>query len=562
MTGFDYALLLLYLVGIFVISVVSSGRIKNQDDMFSAGGNAPWWASGLSAFMTMFSAGTFVVWGGIAYKYGLVAIIINSCYGIAALLVGYFVAGKWNKLGIATPAAYLQLRFGKIGINLYTWTMMLKEIISVAIAVYSLAVILIALIPLEEGNPLRDGLTGNLSLNYAILIFGSIVVLYTIIGGLWAVLMTDVLQFIVLILVVFMVCILMINGIDDFGRLVENLPENFFSPTAAEYGWIFLCGWVTISFFAIGAEWAFIQRYISVKSPSEARKSAYLFGVMYLVTPILWMLPPMLYRGMSPTANPEQAYIMASQSVLPVGIMGLMFAAMFSATASMVSSQLNVFAGVLTNDFYKAYIRPEASSNRLVLIGRLLTGILGCSLIAVAIYVPSMGGAEQLIISLNSLIVVPLLAPALWGLFSKRIGINDMLTVALTSFVVGLILRFGYSLTGGNVDVLIGVVLPILMLAVIQKLKPDRIDKGWENVKNHAKSQLSKNTEIITNDSVDTFPQKVVMISLIVCACSLFVLLFLTDSGQVIIGVFGICLILIALGIHIKIKKLSSEIII
>ena len=558
MSSFDYALLALYILGIFIISIVSSRRIKNQEDMFSAGGQAPWWASGLSAFMTMFSAGTFVVWGGIAYRYGLVAIIINMCFGVAALLGGYFVAGKWNALGISTPAAYLQLRFGKIGLNLYTWTMMLKEIMAVAIAVYSLAIILVALIPLDEGNILRDGLTGNLSLNYAILIFGAIVILYTMIGGLWAVLMTDVLQFIVLTLVVFMVSVLMVNGIDDYEVLLNNLPEGFFSPTASEYGWLFLFGWVSIAFFAVGAEWAFVQRYIAVKSPAEAKKTAYLFGGMYLFTPILWMLPPMLYRGINPSINPEQAYILASQSVLPVGILGLMFAAMFSATASMVSSQLNVFAGVLTNDFYKALLRPNASSGHLVKIGRIFTGTLGLALIGVALYVPNMGGAEKIIISMNSLVVVPLLAPALWGLFSPQIGIKDMLIVAFTSFSVGLILRFGFSISGGDVDVIIGVILPICMLFLIQKLKGNTTDIGWKKIEDNRTLKIMKTPEV-PDTTVDTFPQKVVMISLLVCALSLFALFFLTESGRTIIATFGICLLLIAMGIRVQIKKMTSK---
>jgi len=77
--------------------------------MFAAGGQSPWWTSGLSAFMTMFSANTFVVWGGIAYKMGLVAVIINLMYGVAALLVGYFVAGRWKNLGIETPAQFIHL---------------------------------------------------------------------------------------------------------------------------------------------------------------------------------------------------------------------------------------------------------------------------------------------------------------------------------------------------------------------------------------------------------------------------------------------------------------------
>ena len=87
MTSPDYITLALYIAGIFVISTLSARRTKSQKEMFSAGRSSPWWASGLSGFMTMFSAGTFVVWGGIAYEWGFVAVAINPCYGLAALLV-------------------------------------------------------------------------------------------------------------------------------------------------------------------------------------------------------------------------------------------------------------------------------------------------------------------------------------------------------------------------------------------------------------------------------------------------------------------------------------------
>jgi Na+/proline symporter len=109
----------------------------------------------------------------------------------------------------------------------------------------------------------------------------------------------------------------------------------------------------------IGADWAFAQRFLCVPSKKDARKSAYLFGILYLVSPLLWLLPPMIYRVVDPTADPEQAYILSCMSVLPVGMLGLMVAAMFSATASMVSSQLNVFSGVLTHDLYRPLMRRD-----------------------------------------------------------------------------------------------------------------------------------------------------------------------------------------------------------
>ena len=74
----DYFTLVLYMLGIAAISVAAARRTSSQSEMFAAGGHSPWWASGLSGFMTMFSANTFVVWGGIAYELGFVAVMINT----------------------------------------------------------------------------------------------------------------------------------------------------------------------------------------------------------------------------------------------------------------------------------------------------------------------------------------------------------------------------------------------------------------------------------------------------------------------------------------------------
>ena len=359
----DAFTLVLYVAGLFIISTLASKRNTNQKEMFSANRSSPWWASGLSGFMTVFSANTFVVWGGIAYQLGMVAVAINLTYGVAAMLIGYFIAGHWNKMGVDTPAEYVTLRFGKAGLHFFTWTVLLKRILGVAGSLYALAILLTAVN--ADGSAIIP-----LSLNTAIILFGIIVILYTMQGGLWAVLMTDVLQFIVLTVVVFVASILMIADLGSFASFKDNTPDGFLNLTNGDYTWFFLLGWTTINFFTFGAEWAFVQRHIAVKSPKDARKSTYLFGVMYLVTPLFWMLPPLLYRAQVQGANKEAAYILATQSVLPAGLLGLMVAALFSATASMVSSQLNVFAGVLTNDFYRPILNPKANDKKLVAVGR------------------------------------------------------------------------------------------------------------------------------------------------------------------------------------------------
>lgn len=549
MTTPDYITLVFYLVGLAVISVIAARRTTSQSEMFAAGRNSPWWASGLSGFMTMFSANTFVVWGGIAYELGIVAVLINTCYGIAALLVGYFVAGYWNKLGVATPAEFMQLRFGSGGLHFFTWTILLKRILGVGASLYALGILLTAIMSFD--------------LTLAIVLFGAIVIVYTMMGGLWAVLMTDVLQFIVLTVVVFLTAALMLQGFEGWDGFVAAVPETFLQPVAGNYGWFFLLGWTIIHFFIIGAEWAFVQRFIAVKDPKSARKSAYLFGVMYLVTPLFWLLPPLLYRGQVAGANKEQAYMLAAQSVLPPGIMGLMVAALFSATASMVSSQLNVFAGVLTNDFYRAVLNPKASERRLVIVGRIFTILLGALLIAMALLVPKMGGAEKLIVSINSLLVVPLFAPTLWGLFSKRIGIREMVIVALTSFGIGLTLRFGIAqnpmITSDhflgsfarylaentkNVEVLVGVILPILMLFVFEFLKKET-DAGAARV-----SQWVEENHIAELEGeatgFDAFPARIVMWSLVAMGLWMVALGVFGEQGREVIISFALFLLLLA----------------
>ena len=555
----DYITLLLYITGIFVISTVSARRTKSQSDMFAAGRRSPWWASGLSGFMTMFSAGTFVVWGGIAYELGFVAVMINTCYGIAALLVGYFVAGRWNQLGVSTPAEFVSLRFGKTGLHFFTWTMLIKRILGVSVSLYALAVLLVALMPLN--------------LTWAIILFGAIVVIYTMQGGLWAVLMTDVLQFIVLTVVVLFVAILMISG-TEWATFTASVPEHFFSPVAGKYGWFFLLGWVTIHFFMIGAEWAFVQRFLAVRSPSEAKKSSYLFGVMYLITPLFWLLPPLLYRGQADGIDKEQAYILAAQSVLPPGVLGLMVAAMFSATASMVSSQLNVFAGVFTNDFYRALFHPQASERVLVRVGRMFTVLLGALLVTSAILVPHMGGAEKLIISINSLLVVPLFAPTLWGLFSCKIGIREMIIVALTSFGIGLALRFGLAsnplIQEGdrlwplahylventkNVEVLVGVILPVLML-VFYQCRKQGIDNGAVTLQEHSETTSGASLRDLPA-RFDPFPARMVVVSLFAIGLGMLLLGAVGTNDRLTLLCFGSVLILLAGCVRLAMRGLS-----
>jgi Na+/proline symporter len=575
----DYIVLLLYVLGIFAVGVGLSVKVKNTQDMFAAGGRSPWWASGLSGFMTMFSAGTFVVWGGIAYRLGFVAVVINLMYGIAALLVGFFVAGRWKQIGVKTPAEFVEQRFGKASLHFYTWTMMAYRLVGVAVALYALAVLMVAMMPLAESNPLRDATTGNMSLTWAIVLFGGCVVVYTIVGGLWAVLMTDVLQFIVLNLAVLFILPLILIDVGGIGGFVKQAPEGFFMPVAGEFTWFFMAGWCAIHFFMIGAEWAFAQRYICVPTKSDARKGAWLFGVLYLISPVLWLMPPLVWRVIQPipadatpeqiTALAERAYIDACAHVLPVGMLGLMLAAMFSATASMVSSQLNVFAGVLTEDIYAKWRRPGVSigaasptdDRELLWAGRGFSLLLGAGLVVLAIAIPYLGGAEKVVIAITSLMVGPLLAPSVWGLLNKSVRQSAVWMTAGTCFLAGLLGEYVFkeqlSSFGRTPTIIIGVVLPVIVLIVVSILSRGE-SAGWKRLT--ALSQSVATSQDTANiERSDQSPAYIVAGTLMACALLMGVLALMNDTDQLVIGVFALSLFALSAGIALMAHRRSGK---
>lgn len=561
METLDYIVFGIYLAGTLGIGLFFYFRNQTASEMFAAGGDSPWWVSGLSGFMTIFSAATFVVWGGLAYEFGIVALTINMCYGVAALAAGYFIAGRWKALGVTTPSEYVSLRFGEAAVQFYIWVMLVFRILGVAVSLYGLAVLLVPLMPLPDGSFFQDPETGYFSVNWAILCLGTVVVVYTMAGGLWAVLMTDVVQFIILSLSVVFVLILLLLQVGSAGDMVSRAPPDFFALFNDEFTWYFMMAWCLINFVTIGAEWAFAQRYISVRNESEARKSAYLIAGLYLVSPFIWLAPVLIYRTIDPDVNPEQAYILASVSVLPVGMVGMMVAALFSATASMVSSQLNVFAGALTYQFYQSRIRPAADERELVWVGRIASVILGALLIGIAMLIPNLGGAANVIISKAILIVVPLLLPALWGLFSPAISSRAVWIVAGTSMFAGFVVKAAL-LPGGALsevsylapisewvatsqrlaDILIGVVLPLVVMSIIQ-LRSSGVDAGWRRVEALGEA---KAREPASPHAPSLLPAWIVAIAVATCAAVMAMVAMVADGSRSEPALFAVALAAIA----------------
>lgn len=486
MVGIDWVVIIIYCAGLLAIGGIFSRLTQTSSGMFVAGRSSPWWLSGISAYMTMFSAGTFVVWGGITYEFGMVGMVICSMYGVAAFIAGKFFAARWRRTSLSTAGEFVQLRLGKGPFHFYTWYRFL-HLFTGGLMLYALAVMLCPLMPLPDGNFLQDPVTGNLSVDWACVILACIVIVYTMAGGLWAVLMTDMLQFFVLTLCVIIVVPLILIEVGGIGQVIENTPEGFFKPVAPGFSFAFLIGWMLVNCFQLGAEWHFVQRHLCVATERDAQKAMYLFGVLYLVTPVMWMAPPLIYRALVPDADPEKAYIMACSAVLPAGMIGMMIAAMFSATASSMSSLLNVFASILTDDVYCRLFRPQASEKETVRVGRVFTILIGLYMLAGAIILPRLADYRDVVIVIGSLVGSSLLLPTIWSLFSKRVGTSVVWWTIVFGVATGVVQKFGFSESGfltkipalsGLVafaqeyhratDIIIGMTVPLIILCIAE----------------------------------------------------------------------------------------------
>lgn len=451
-------------MAVFALLILGIGMMftkvgsKNSAAFFEAGGSTPWWINSISLFISYFSAGTFVVWGSIAYKSGFVANGIQLTMVFGGMLVALFVAAKWKRTGAVTAAEYIGKRLGKKTLQFFTVLIMLHGLFTTASVLY----------PVGKMVNVATGL----SLNTSILIISIIIILYTSAGGLWAVLVTDVVQFVILTAAVMIVIPMAFKEVGGASTFVQKAPNDFFKFFNSEYSFGFFLAFLAYQTVYIGGNWAYVQRYTSVSNERNSKKVAWLFTLLYFISPFIWMLPPMLYRVINPNLTglqPEGAYMMICQQVLPAGLIGLVLSGMISASASKANTTINMMAIVFAHDVYKKMIRPAATEKELIFAARAFTVAFGVITVVIAILVPLIGGIVEMVLSTASIAGGALFAPIIWTLYSKRQTAISVVTASLAGLIISLVLKlFSVELLGFKVDrfweTTLGVGIPILVL--------------------------------------------------------------------------------------------------
>lgn len=521
----DIVTILVFSLAVLLTGAALSKSGKDLKGFFGGGGNIPFGMSGLSLFMGFFSAGTFVVWGSIAYSHGFVAIVIQLTMAVAGFLVGSFIAPRWNRQGCLTAAEYITTNYGERTQKSYTYLFLAVSIFTSGSFLYPVAKIL----EVAAGVPLT----------VSIIALGAFCIIYTTLGGLRGVMVTDVLQFVILFMAVVIAIPLSFGKIGGVEEFFDKAPQAFFECFNSEYTPWFIFAFCLYNSVFIGGNWSYVQRYTSVKSPSDAKKVGWLFGSLYLISPILWMLPPMIYRIYNPGLvglDNENAYLLMCKEALPSGFLGLMLGGMVFATASSLNGTLNISAGVFTNDIYKR-LHPAASDRSLINVARISTVFFGVLAIVIAMMVKSMGGIVNVVISVAALTGVPLYLPVIWSMFSKRQTGMTLLSVTLLSLALNLFFKFvspavlGLTLSRAQ-EMMLGALSPIVLLTLIEIIL---IIRGYERESKTAeRCEIFEEPQDMPDSNLNKYTNKVLGISVSVAGGAVVLLGSVASSDKLI----------------------------
>ncbi|GEO03581.1 hypothetical protein AAE02nite_12450 [Adhaeribacter aerolatus] len=543
----DTTVIFVFSAFVMCIGLLFARTGRNMKSFFAGGEAVPWFIGGLSLFMSFFSAGTFVAWGSIAYKYGWVAITIQWTMCIGGLVTGLFLAPRWKATGALTAAEFIKERLGSTVQKSFIYIFMLVSLFIKGSVLYPVA----KLVSSSLGYPLVP----------STIVLGIFMIAYTAVGGLWAVMVTDILQFIILTAAVLIILPLAFDAAGGATNFQAQAPEGFFDLLNGEYTLGFILAFALYHIFYIGGNWTFVQRYTSVDSPRSAKKVAFLFAGLYLISPILWMLPPMLYKTINPDLqglDTENAYLYICKLVLPPGLMGLMLTGMYFSTSASANTTLNVVSAIFTNDIYKGIINPQASDQKLMKVARNSSWLFGLGMILIALAVPYIGGMVEVVLSVGAITGGPLLAPPIWALFSKRLTGKATLYITGISLGVNLIFKIllplltGLKLSRGE-EMILGVGLPFLMLiayeiwaASRQKVSQQHLDYVAARAVRKAEYMEANPEEALFIRKQNHFGLRVIAFALAFTALLLFILSFLTTSGTVLVACIALGILILA----------------
>ncbi len=457
LTAFDIVIFLASICLVLAIGLWAGRKEDTSEDFYLAGKSVPWWGVAGSIFGTNVSAEHLVGMLGIGYSIGFAQAHFE--YGAIAglLLLAFVFLPLYRRMGLYTLSEYLGERYDERSSVLYSGlNIIMIVVVRMALGFYIGAR---ALSYLLDGTPLAvDYGTG-------ILIFAAVTATYTIVGGLKAVIWTDVIQSVLLLLAGIFVAVLVFAQ-PEIGGLGGLLAKDAALPAAEQKFHLYLppdhpqlpwtgvfSGLLIIHIFYWSTNQFIAQRALAARSEFDAKMGILAAGFLKLLIPFVsiatgvaagFLFESRMASGeISGLPLPDDAFPLLVQLIVPAGygLVGIITAGLIGAILSSIDSMMNSGATLLTFDFYRRFVRPEASERNLILVGRvtILAFVVIAASIAAAIYTED--AADNFFLKVPAQIghfvpgmAVAFLAGVLWRAASASGAFWAMLVSPLFSF--------------------------------------------------------------------------------------------------------------------------------
>ncbi|MGA9325177.1 MAG: sodium/sugar symporter [Salegentibacter sp.] len=478
----EFALLDKVIFGAYALMIigiglwVSKGKGESSEDYFLASKSLPWWAIGASLIAANISAEQFIGMSGSGFAIGLAIASYEWMAAITLLIVGKFFLPIFIEKKLYTIPEFIEVRYGtNLKTILAVFWIGLFVFVNLTSVLYLGATALDTIMGTGDGSMFM----------YAVIGLALFAAAYSLYGGLSAVAWTDVVQVALLIaggLITTFIGLSHVaqNGgiLSGFEELYQKVPEKFsmilqkgeiITPNGKDAWWdlpglaVLIGGLWVANLYYWGFNQYIIQRTLAAKSLRESQRGIVLAGFLKLLIPLIVVIPGIiafvLNSGPGGVISPEYtdaSFIAGSGQVIndnaapwlikqfvPVGLKGLVLAALAAAIVSSIASMLNSTATIFTMDIYKPYIQKKASEKNLVRVGRLSASI---ALIIAAILAPqlkSLGQVFQYIQEYTGVVSPGILAVFMLGLFWKKTTNRAAIWGVLASIPIALYFKVG-----------------------------------------------------------------------------------------------------------------------
>jgi solute:Na+ symporter, SSS family len=452
----DYVVLALYFLIIFAIGWYFARKERTSTEYFLAGRDVAWWAIGASLFSSNIGSEHFIGLAGTGAASGLAVGHFEWLAAIIVLILGWVFVPFYLRSNVYTMPEFLERRYNSACRTYLASISLIAYIFTkIAVAVFAGAIVLKAVLG-------WDMVTSSLALVVATGI-------YTVAGGLAAVIYTEVIQTVILVLGALALMFIGLNEVGGWDGLQAKVPADFFHMmkpmTDKDFPWtgIFF-GAPLLGIWYWCTDQVIVQRVLSAKDIANAKAGTVVAGFLKILPVFMLIVPGMIARALYPQemeVDSNAAFPTLVVRLMPVGLQGVMVAAMLAALMSSLSAVFNSSSTIFTMDFYKK-LKPNASERQLVNVGRVATVLMVILSLA---WIPFMSRiSSQLYVYLQSVqayVSPPIAVVFLLGITWKRINGQGALVSLLTGFVLGALrfileVRYAGKLPGGFLGWFVG----------------------------------------------------------------------------------------------------------